>query len=139
MTKTRAAILRGGLSDEYSVSLQTGAAVLDAVDRTRFSPLDVLITKTGEWFVDGIRKSPEHVLPTIDVVFIALHGAYGEDGTVQRLLDRYKVPYTGSRAYASGIAMHKAITKEHIKSLPVKRARHMVVSRKSREFSAFRY
>lgn len=131
MTKTRVAILRGGLSDEYSVSLQTGASVLEAMDRTRFEPFDVLVTKTGEWFVNGIRKSPEQILPVLDVVFIALHGTYGEDGTVQRLLDRYNVPYTGSRAYASRIAMHKALTKEHIKELPVKLARHMVVSQKS--------
>lgn len=129
MSRTRVLVLRGGPSDEYEVSLRTGSAVLHALDTTEFEPLDVVITKNGEWLHDGRTRYPEHVLPTVDVVFNALHGAYGEDGTLQRTLDRFGVPYTGSGAYASGISMHKAYTKEHIKGLGVHLPQHVIVSK----------
>lgn len=129
MSRVRTAILRGGLSDEYTVSLATGASVLQHIDRERFHPLDVVITKTGEWLVDGVVRKPEQILPTLDVACIALHGTYGEDGTVQRLIERYGVPYTGSGPYASGIAMHKALTKEHVRHLPIKLPQHRTISR----------
>lgn len=129
MSRVRTAILRGGLSDEYTVSLATGASVLQHIDRERFYPLDVVITKSGEWLVDGVVRLPQQLLPTVDVVCIALHGTYGEDGTVQRLIERYGIPYTGSGPYASGIAMHKALTKEHVRHLPIKLPQHRTISR----------
>jgi D-alanine-D-alanine ligase len=65
------------------------------------------------------------------VVFIALHGSYGEDGTVQRILERLHIPYTGSGSYASAIAMNKSATKDHVKRSTdkVKMARHLKVTR----------
>jgi D-alanine-D-alanine ligase len=131
MMKTRVAILRGGLSDEYAVSLATGAAVLEAIDRNQFDPIDIVITKTGEWLIDGRVRYPEHVLQAIDVAFLALHGAYGEDGTIQRLLERFCVPYTGSKPMPSSVAFNKALTKNSLKNTDVKMAPHMVVSRDS--------
>ncbi len=129
MSKTRVLVLRGGPSDEYDISLRTGNAVLTSLDQTRFEPLDVIITKGGEWLHEGKPRYPENILPAVDVVFNALHGAYGEDGTVQRLLDRYKVPYTGSGAYASSIAMHKTYAKDHLKELNVLLPEHYTVQR----------
>ncbi len=129
MSRTRVAVLRGGPSDEYEISLRTGDAVLKSIDTKYFEPLDIIITKAGEWLHDGRVRYPEHLIPAVDVVFIALHGAYGEDGTIQRLLDRYNVPYTGSGAYASGLAMHKRYTKEHLKSMDILMAEHYTIKR----------
>lgn len=131
MAKLRVAIIRGGLSDEYDVSLLSGASVLENIDRNRFEPLDVVISRNGEWLIDGRAKLPEHLLPTVDVVFIALHGFYGEDGTLQRLLDRYRVAYTGSKAYASALAMNKPLTKGHLKGSHIKLAPHVTLTRDS--------
>lgn len=127
MSRTRVAIVRGGLSEEYDVSLKTGSAVLEAIDRERFNPIDIVITKSGEWLLEGRSRFPEHIIPTFDVVFIALHGAYGEDGTIQRLIDRFGVPYTGSKAYASSIAIHKGFTKDMLKDSGIKMAPHLIV------------
>jgi D-alanine-D-alanine ligase len=127
MSKTRVGVLRGGPSEEYDVSLLTGKAVLESIDRDSYEPVDVVITKAGEWLTDGRVRYPEHLLPTLDVVFNALHGKYGEDGTVQRLLERYSIPYTGSGPYASGVAMHKGYTKEHMRDVPVLLAEHMIL------------
>ncbi len=127
----RVAVLRGGPSEEFGVSLKTGEGVLSAIDRDRYEPLDVVITKAGEWLLRGMVRDARDILHQVDVVFIALHGAYGEDGQVQRLLDGMGVPYTGSRAYPSALAMHKVITKDHLSSHGVAMARHMVVGKDS--------
>jgi len=131
MSKVRVAVLRGGLSDEYAVSMQTGASILKHIDRTRFDPLDIVITRTGEWLLNGKTCLPENILHCVDVVLIGLHGTYGEDGTLQRLLDRYGVPYTGSRAFASGVAMNKVLTKRYLKDTGIKLAPHTQVSKDS--------
>lgn len=129
----RVAVLRGGMSDEYAVSIATGAGVLEAIDRERYNPIDVVITRGGEWLVDGRVRYPEHVLQVVDVAFLALHGAYGEDGTIQRLLDRYCVPYTGSKAMPSSVAFNKALTKDSLKHTGIKMAPHLTVSRRSKD------
>ena len=131
MSRIRVAVLRGGLSDEYQVSLWTGASVLENIDRTLFEPLDVIISKSGEWLLDGRVMLPEHILHCVDVVFNALHGTYGEDGTLQRFLDRFSVPYTGSKAFASNLAMNKVRTKEYLKDTDIKVAEHMHIRRDS--------
>ncbi len=131
MRKVRVAILRGGFGDEYRASLWTGASVLEHIDRSQFEPIDIVIAKNGEWIVDGVVRLPEQVLHGVDVVFNALHGTFGEDGTVQRLLDRYAVPYTGSKAFSSGLAMNKATTKHILKDSGIKMPQHIQVSRDS--------
>ncbi len=131
MSRIRVAILRGGLSDEYKVSLWTGAAVLENIDKTKFDPLDIVISKNGEWLLNGRVMLPEHILHCVDVVFNALHGTYGEDGTVQRVLDRHGVPYTGSKAFASNLAMNKVLTKEYLKDSDIKLPDHLHITKDS--------
>jgi len=128
MSRTRVGIIRGGPSEEFDISLKTGAAVLESIDRALFEPFDIVISKSGEWLLEGRSRFPEHIIPSFDVFFIALHGTYGEDGTVQRLIDRYNVPYTGSKAYASNIAMHKILAKEHVEKQGIKVPRHLRIS-----------
>jgi len=125
----RVAVLRGGPSEEYDVSLRTGASVLSALDRERYQPLDVTITKSGEWLLGGRTRAPREVLSGVDAAFIALHGAYGEDGQVQRVLAAAGVPFTGSGAFQSAIALNKAMTKDRLRDAGVRMARHMLVSR----------
>lgn len=131
MRKVRVAILRGGFGDEYRASLWTGASVLEHIDRVQFDPIDIVIAKNGDWIVNGIVRLPEQILGGVDVVFNALHGTFGEDGTVQRLLDRYSVPYTGSKAFSSGLAMNKPTTKNILKDSGIKMPQHIQVSRDS--------
>jgi D-alanine-D-alanine ligase len=129
MKRRHVAVLRGGPSEEYEVSLKSGARVLEALRETDYITTDITITKGGEWLIGGRVKRPTDALAAIDVVFIALHGAYGEDGTVQRLIERLGIPYTGSTSYASAIAMNKAITKHHLAEHPIMMPKHMRLSR----------
>lgn len=125
----RVAVLRGGPSDEYSVSMNTGRAVLNALQQLEYPHKDLVITKKGEWLDEGFIKQPEQALDAIDVVFIALHGTFGEDGQVQRLLERKKMPYVGTRALASGIAFNKELTKRTLMPYNIKMPRHRRVHR----------
>ncbi len=106
------AVLRGGPSSEYEVSLKSGASVLTNLDSSKYNASDILISRDGVWHKSGLPVTPSKVLQTVDVVFNAMHGEYGEDGTVQKILEDHNIPYTGSAVFASAMAMDKAHTKE---------------------------
>ncbi len=114
MQTIRVGVVRGGPSSEYDVSLQTGAHVLSALRTDRYTPIDILLTKGGEWIMNGVTVDLPTIAAHVDVVWNALHGTYGEDGKVQRLFDQMGIPYTGSGALASAIGMHKGLTKERL-------------------------
>ncbi|MFN3188599.1 MAG: D-alanine--D-alanine ligase [Candidatus Paceibacteria bacterium] len=127
MLKKRVAVLRGGPSSEYDVSLKTGAGVLEALGELGLHTIDIIVTRQGEWLVHGVVRSPEQALSTADVVFIAMHGAYGEDGTVQKICERLHIPFTGSNAFPSSIAFNKDATKKHLRESGIKMPKHVRV------------
>ena len=120
-------VLRGGPSSEYEVSLKSGASVLEALDRERYDPRDIFISRQGEWHVHGVPTTPEAALRGVDVVFNVIHGEYGEDGRLHKVLDSFGVPYTGAGAAASTLAFNKHHTREAVKELGVKVAHGLVV------------
>ena len=120
--------MRGGPSSEYDVSLKTGGAILSNLP-SHFEPLDILISKDGTWHHRGLTTTPEKVLRQVDVVFNALHGEYGEDGEVQRTLEAFGAPYTGSGVLGSVLAMNKMKSKEIAKSLGIRVPRGRLVRR----------
>jgi len=127
MLKKRVAVLRGGPSSEYEVSLNTGAEVLKALSESGFHTIDIIVTKQGEWLVHGVVRAPEQALSSVDVVFIAMHGAYGEDGTVQKICERLHIPFTGSNSFPSSIAFNKDSTKKHLRESGIKMPKHVRV------------
>jgi len=129
MTRINVGVLRGGPSNEYDISLITGAAVLDNLPEEKYNVKDILISKNGEWHSRGIPVSPEKALRGIDVVFNALHGEYGEDGEVQKLLDAHLIPYTGSGVFASSLAMNKSKAHSFAKNIPGIKVPEFVVVR----------
>lgn len=112
VSKTRVGVLRGGVSPEYNVSLKTGGVVLKHLPTGKYAPVDILITKDGQWHVNGLPADLPKVSRNVDIVFNALHGEYGEDGKVSALLDHFSIPYTGSKAFPSAIGMNKVLAKE---------------------------
>ncbi len=97
------AVLLGGLSSEREVSLRTGQAVLKALQGLGY---DAEAIDAGRDLAEQLRAVQA------EVAFIALHGRYGEDGTVQGLLELLGIPYTGSGVMASSVAMDKLVTKQ---------------------------
>lgn len=120
--KLRIIVLMGGPSAEHDISLRTGQQILRTFDAKRYTATPVIITKKGEWIMrPGGRQhtmlktknmvSQARVLTSLakkaDMVFIALHGTFGEDGTIQSLLGGFGIPYTGSGILASALGMDK--------------------------------
>lgn len=119
MSKIKVAVVRGGPSSEYEVSLQTGASVLRHLPE-RYEGHDVLIDKQGVWHHQGLPVTPLELANRVDVVWNALHGEYGEDGQIQAVLDRAGIPYTGSGSFASAVGMNKEIAKDKFRRAGLK-------------------
>ncbi|MSR87941.1 MAG: ATP-grasp domain-containing protein [Candidatus Zambryskibacteria bacterium] len=111
--KTKVAVLRGGPSYAYSDSLKTGAYVLSLLRKMpeSYEPLDIFISKDGDWHYGGLVEEPHRILSKIDVVWNAMHGPYGEDGKVQQLLESIKVPFVGSGTLAASFSNNKDLAK----------------------------
>lgn len=107
MSRTIVGVIRGGTSGEYDASLKTGAVILNMLPEERYDARDIFIDRRGMWHARGVPTDPARALSQLDVVLNALHGGVGEDGTVQRILERAGVPYTGSRALSSGLSYNK--------------------------------
>src|SRR3989338_3866702 len=112
MSRTIVGVLRGGTSREYNLSLKTGAEILSALPENKYDTRDILVDKNGVWHSRGIPMEAPRALAQIDIVISGLHGGVGEDGTVQRLLDRSGVAYAGSRAGGSQLSLNKIRARE---------------------------
>ncbi len=112
MARTSVGILRGGTSSEYELSLKTGAAMLAALPEEKYDTRDIFIDKRGYWHMRGAPADAARILSQVDVVLNALHGGAGEDGTVQRILERAGVPYAGARSQSAALSLHKIRARE---------------------------
>ncbi len=101
--KKKIGVMMGGLSREREISLRTGKAILKALLEKGYRALSI----------DVKEDIAERLIrEQIDVAFIALHGRFGEDGTVQGMLELMRIPYTGSGVLASALALHKIMAKK---------------------------
>lgn len=110
----RIAVLMGGPSSEHDISLRSGEQVLAALGERA---LAVVIQKDTKWSINGaepasIGEALDGLKSIVDAVFVALHGPFGEDGTVQGALDAVGIPYTGSGVLGSSLAMDKVRAKD---------------------------
>jgi len=108
--KLYVAVLYGGRSGEHEVSIRSARSIMQAMDPARYEILPLRITKGGRWLPHALRPEPG-ANPAIDVVFPVLHGTFGEDGTVQGLLELADLPYVGAGVLGSAISMDKEVTK----------------------------
>ena len=124
MKKLTVALLAGGISSEREVSLQSGDQVYEALDKDKYHILRYdPKTDLGKLVSNALN---------IDVALIILHGPYGEDGTVQGLLDLLDIPYQGSGVLGSAIAMNKAVTKQLYEKRDLPVPSHIICDRDDR-------
>ncbi|OGG58003.1 hypothetical protein A3C86_02325 [Candidatus Kaiserbacteria bacterium RIFCSPHIGHO2_02_FULL_49_16] len=112
MVRTIIGVLRGGTSNEYNLSLKTGAEMLASLPEDKYDTRDIFIGRDGMWHLRGLPVEAPRALAQIDVVLNGLHGGVGEDGTVQRVLDMSGVAYAGSRARGAGLSLNKVQARE---------------------------
>jgi len=122
--KPPVAVVYGGPSEEHEISLESGAAVADALEAEGWPVRRLVIDERVDPFVEGIREAGE-------IVFLALHGRYGEDGTVQETLDRAGVAYTGSGPAASRAAMDKPTSKRKFQAEGVNTPKYHIAKENS--------
>jgi D-alanine-D-alanine ligase len=124
-------VVRGGPSSEYEVSLKTGGTVISHLlgDKLNqfYKPIDILIDKDGVWHKNGIPTTIESIFHSVDVIFNAMHGEYGEDGKIQQVFDQWQIPYTGSGAFPSAVGFNKALSKEQFNILGIKTPKHFLL------------
>jgi D-alanine-D-alanine ligase len=128
-TSLRVAVLAGGRSAEHDVSLSSGRAVREGLQRAGHEVLWVQIERDGAWrHVDRVLSvCPGEGLLGVDVVFAALHGPFGEDGTVQGLLETLDVAYVGAGVTASAVCMDKVLFKQLMQTAGVDQVEYVGV------------
>ena len=124
MSRIRVAVIAGGRSSEHEISLASARSVLAALDPERYETTTIEIGRDGRWALEGpsnrllqggvaetlpvlTDSKPAEALGAVDVVLPLLHGPFGEDGTVQGLLELAGVPYVGAGVLASALCMDK--------------------------------
>lgn len=152
----RVGVLFGGRSSEHEVSLASAATVLDALEKAGYQTIPVGITKAGCWITGGDPLARLHAqaqdrvsapdqepnartelvpveapLPPVDVIFPVLHGPFGEDGTVQGLLEMADLPYVGCGVLASAVGMDKAVSKQLFAAAGLPQTPYQVILRRA--------
>jgi len=118
LKKKKICVLMGGRSRERDVSLRSGQRVLASLKKQGFNALAMDLEE------DLISKLKKH---KVDIVFIMLHGRFGEDGTVQGMLELANIPYTGSKVLASALAMNKLASKRVFDALKIPTPRYLEI------------
>jgi D-alanine-D-alanine ligase len=108
--KLKIAVVYGGRTGEHEVSVRSAKAVMAGLDPAKYEVIEYFIDQQGKWVPGPIVPEPG-AHPEIDVVFPVLHGTFGEDGTVQGLLELAGLPYVGAGVLASAVSMDKEMMK----------------------------
>ncbi len=149
MKKLRIAVLFGGRSGEHEVSVRSAASVMTALDREKYEVTPVAISKTGRWLPPAesaallpaetqvglstqraltLSREPEST-SGVDVVFPVIHGTFGEDGTLQGLLELADVAYVGSGVLGSACGMDKDVMKRLFREAGLPTVEHITLKR----------
>lgn len=139
-------VIFGGMSTEHDVSIVSGASVIKNLDKEKYKIEKIYIDEKGKWYKceesteelsklkvgDKIKKSKElqnpiEELKKFDCVFPVLHGLYGEDGTIQGLLELLRIPYVGCKVLSSSVCMNKAYTKIVLEKAKIAQAKYVYI------------
>lgn len=130
-------VVFGGMSTENEVSVASAKSVLDNLDKNKYNVYQIFIDKDGSWYEYEDMKKINNIteyLKNMDVVFPVLHGLYGEDGTIQGMLEMFKVPYVGCKVLASSIGMDKAYTKMIFEKAKINQANYLYIKNYGNEY-----
>ncbi|MGA7240482.1 MAG: D-alanine--D-alanine ligase family protein [Bryobacteraceae bacterium] len=118
--KLRVAVIYGGRSGEHEISVRSAKSIMQGLDPARYEQIEYFIDNNGKWSPGPILPEPG-AHPNIDVAFPILHGTFGEDGTVQGLLELADLPYVGAGVLGSAVSMDKEMMKRvcRERNLPV--------------------
>lgn len=158
MGKLKLGVIFGGMSTEHDVSIVSGTSVIKNLNKEKYDVYPIYVDKDGTWFeytktLEKIEilnigtdikekveiKNPIEYLKNMDIVFPVLHGLYGEDGTVQGLLELLKIPYVGCRVLGSSICMDKVYTKIIFEKAGIPQAKFVYIKANKGDKITFTY
>ena len=153
MAKLKLGVIFGGMSTEHDVSITSGTSVIKNLDKDKYEIYPIYIDKEGKWYkysknIDEIDilqvgeeieekiliANPIEYLQECDVIFPVLHGLYGEDGTIQGILELLKKPYVGCKVLGSSICMDKAYAKIIFNKAGINQAQYVYVKKEKENF-----
>jgi len=156
INKTRVGIIFGGQSPEHEISIQSAKNVYEALDKSRYEPILIGISKSGKWLalsatefnkivsspLQALQEKKSSLLPyfseyirdqKLDVVFPLVHGENGEDGTLQGFLKILSIPFVGAGVLGSAIGMDKDVMKRLLRDASIPIVKFLVFYKKNRE------
>lgn len=147
MSKIKVGVIFGGQSTEHDVSVVSGSSVIKNLNKEKYEIFPIYIAKDGDWYhytkpVDEIEiftigeepvelekiENEFDILKKQEIIFPVLHGLYGEDGTIQGLLELLKIPYVGCKVLASSVCMDKVYAKMIFDKAKIKQAKCVVIN-----------
>ena len=153
MNKIKLGVIFGGQSTEHDVSIVSGSSVIKNLNKEKYEIYPIYISKDGVWYhytkdidkveIFNIGEEPKEiekipnemeVLNKQDVIFPVLHGLYGEDGTIQGLLELLEIPYVGCKVLASSICMDKVYAKMVFEKANIKQAKYIVLNSSNKDY-----
>lgn len=132
-------IIYGGNSTEHEVSKMSAESVIENINKEKYEIKQILIDTDGKWYNTDENKKQEitnimEELKKLDLVFPILHGKYGEDGTIQGMLEILKVPYLGCKVLASSVGMDKVYTKIVFEKAGIPQAPYVYIKKQNGEY-----
>ena len=148
--KMNVAVILGGMSTEHEVSKISGTAVLKNLNKEKYNIYPIYMSQEGNWFkytkikeemklgekLENLEEIKDiwNYLKQMDVVFPVLHGLYGEDGTIQGMLELLKIPYVGPKVLGSAVGMDKVYTKIIFEKAQIPQAKYVYVRKYNDKF-----
>ena len=153
MSKLKLSVIFGGMSTEHDVSITSGTSVIKNLNKEKYEIYPIYIDKDGKWYeytknineIDVLEvgekikeknliQNPIEYLEESDVIFPVLHGLYGEDGTIQGMLELLKKPYVGCKVLASSICMDKVYAKLVFDRANIEQAKYIYVKNENGKY-----
>ena len=153
MKKLKVGVIFGGMSTEHDVSIVSGTAIIENLNKEKYEIFPIYIDKTGKWYkytknieeivtlkvgetIEELEKITNEFeyLSNLDIVFPALHGLYGEDGTIQGLLELLKIKYVGCKVLSSSICMDKVYAKAILEKAQIPQANYSYIKAENNEY-----
>ena len=153
MNKLKLGVVFGGMSTEHDVSITSGTSVIKNLDKEKYEIYPIYIDKEGKWYeytkniieIDVLEvgeevkektliQNPLEYLGKCDVIFPVLHGLYGEDGTIQGILELLKKPYVGCKVLASSVCMDKVYAKLVFDKAEIDQAQYIYVKKENDKY-----
>lgn len=136
-------IIYGGSSTEHEVSKMSAASIIENLNKEKYKLKQIFIDEDGKWYRKEENRKEKindivEELKQLDVIFPVLHGKYGEDGTMQGMLEMLKIPYVGCKVLASSIGMDKVYTKIIFEKAGIPQAPYIYIQKQGDKYKIIR-